>query len=175
MPNSLEHALLINDATSDWLGIEVLSLSDGKATIAMTLRPEMMNGFGMTHGGMVFSLADTAFALACNSAQGHPETITVASGADVTFLRSTYAGQRLIATAERRQQQGRSGLYDVQVRVDSSADSSEHDAGASGSDANDASGGTASTNGASGSAGSSGPVVAEFRGRSRTIPNRAPK
>lgn len=145
MTNSPQHVLLRHDAMSHWLGIEVLSLSDGHAQIAMTLRPEMMNGFGMTHGGMVFSLADTAFALACNAAEGHPETITVASGADVTFLKSSYVGQRLIATAQRRQQQGRSGLYDVQVTIDPNQEQGIND--------------DADTQ-----------VVAEFRGRSRTIP-----
>ena len=54
---------------SEWMGIEVLRLDDGHATIRMTLRQEMMNGFGMAHGGMIFAFADTAFALACNPAE----------------------------------------------------------------------------------------------------------
>ncbi|NVM93448.1 hydroxyphenylacetyl-CoA thioesterase PaaI [Arthrobacter wenxiniae] len=134
-----QHPILLNDHASEWLGIEVLNLDDGHATIAMTLRPEMMNGFGITHGGMIFAFADSAFALACNSAHGDDGLVTVASGADVTFLAPTRAGQRITAVASRRQQQGRSGLYDVQVIADD--------------------GGTPT-------------VVAEFRGRSRTIPNR---
>ena len=133
------HPILLNDYASEWLGIEVLGIDDGHATIAMTLRPEMMNGFGITHGGMIFAFADTAFALACNSANGDDGVVTVASGADVNFLAPTHAGQRITAVANRRQQQGRSGLYDVQV--------------------------TAENGGVSA-------VVAEFRGRSRTIPNR---
>lgn len=133
-----QHPILLNDYASEWLGIEVLGLDDGHATIAMTLRPEMMNGFGITHGGMIFAFADTAFALACNSAHGHDGFVTVASGADVNFMAPTRAGQRLTAVANRRQQQGRSGLYDVQVIAENG-------------------GGTT--------------VVAEFRGRSRTIPN----
>ncbi|RAN71850.1 phenylacetic acid degradation protein PaaD [Bacillus sp. SRB_336] len=134
-----QHPMLSNDYASEWLGIEVLGLEDGHATIAMTLRPEMMNGFGITHGGMIFAFADSAFALACNPVDGDREYVTVASGVDVNFLSSTRAGQRITAVANRRQQQGRSGLYDVQVMAED--------------------GGTAT-------------VVAEFRGRSRTIPNR---
>lgn len=132
------HPLLKNDAASAWLGIEVLRVADGHATIAMVLRPEMMNGFGITHGGMIFAFADSAFALACNPADGDGGTVTVASGVDVNFLAPTHAGQRIIAVANRRQQQGRSGLFDVQVLTD--------DDGAA-------------------------TVIAEFRGRSRTIPN----
>lgn len=136
-PEYLGHPLLRNDLASQWLGIEVLSLADGHATIAMLLRAEMMNGFGITHGGMVFALADSAFALACNPRDGDTATVTVAAGVDVNFLHPTRAGQRLMAVANRRQQQGRSGLYDVQVVVEDNAGTT---------------------------------VVAEFRGRSRTIP-----
>jgi acyl-CoA thioesterase len=135
----VEHPMLANDPATEWLGIEVLALGEGQATIAMTLRPEMMNGFGIAHGGMIFAFADSAFALACNSATGDGSTVTVASGVDVNFLAPSRAGQRITAVANRRQQQGRSGLYDVQV-------SAQDDAGST--------------------------VIAEFRGRSRTIPNR---
>jgi len=139
---AIDHPMLSNDHASKWLGIEVLALDDGHATIAMTLRQEMMNGFGIAHGGMIFAFADTAFALACNSATGDGSTVTVASGVDVNFLAPSRAGQRITAVANRRQQQGRSGLYDVQVL-------SGDDDGAT--------------------------VIAEFRGRSRTIPNRHTK
>lgn len=139
----VDHPMLANDPATEWLGIELLALGDGHARIAMTLRPEMMNGFGITHGGMIFAFADSAFALACNSATADGSTVTVAAGVDVNFLAPTRAGQRITAVANRRQQNGRSGLYDVQVF---SGDSLSDDA--------------AST------------VVAEFRGRSRTIPNR---
>lgn len=140
---AVEHAMLANDPATEWLGIELLALGDGHARIAMTLRPEMMNGFGITHGGMIFTFADSAFALACNSATADGSTVTVAAGVDVNFLAPTRAGQRITAVANRRQQNGRSGLYDVQVF---SGDSLSDDAGST--------------------------VVAEFRGRSRTIPNR---
>ncbi|WP_082000551.1 hotdog fold thioesterase [Arthrobacter sp. PAMC 25486] len=143
------HAILLNDYASEWLGIEVLEVSDGHAAIAMTLRAEMMNGFGTTHGGMIFAFADSAFALACNCADGGGDSVTVASGVDINFLAPTHTGQRLTAIANRRQQQGRSGLYDVQVFA-----------------ADD--GGAQDSGGADG-----GPtVVAEFRGRSRSIPKK---
>jgi len=66
------HPILKDDYASEWMGIEVLALDDGHATIRMTLRQEMLNGFGMAHGGMIFAFGDTAFALACNPANPLP-------------------------------------------------------------------------------------------------------
>ncbi len=109
------HAILADDPASEWMGIEVVSIVEGHATITMTLRPEMLNGFGIAHGGMVFAFADTAFALACNPPEGSEDTITVASGVDVNFLRPGVPGRLLTAVADVRQRQGRSGLYDIQV------------------------------------------------------------
>lgn len=109
------HAILADDAASEWMGIEVVSIADGHATITMTLRAEMLNGFGIAHGGMVFAFADTAFALACNPPEGSADTITVASGVDVNFLKPGIPGRLLTAVADVRQHQGRSGLYDIQV------------------------------------------------------------
>ena len=80
------HHILTNDYASEWMGIEVLKIDDGHATIRMHLRQEMLNGFGMAHGGMIFAFADTAFALACNPANPTPKqaaNITVASGVDI--------------------------------------------------------------------------------------------
>jgi acyl-CoA thioesterase len=71
----------------------------------------MTNGFGITHGGIVFALADTAFAIACNE----DDRVTVSVGAEIDFVRSTASGELLRATAERRVRQGRRGIYDVQV------------------------------------------------------------
>src|SRR5688500_19121394 len=62
------HPILESDSASEWMGIQVVALDDGHATIRMTLRQEMLNGFGMAHGGMIFAFGDTAFALACNPA-----------------------------------------------------------------------------------------------------------
>lgn len=100
------------DAASAMLGMSVEVDEPGRAVVAMTVRDDMLNGFAITHGGLVFALADTAFAIACNE----DERVTVASGADITFLKSTSVGQKLTATAERRVVSGRTGLYDVTVR-----------------------------------------------------------
>lgn len=100
------------DAASAMLGMTVEVDEPGRAVVSMTVRDDMLNGFAITHGGLVFALADTAFAIACNE----DERVTVASGADITFLKSTGAGQVLSATAVRRVVSGRTGLYDVTVR-----------------------------------------------------------
>jgi acyl-CoA thioesterase len=92
-------------------GIEIAELERGRAVLTMTIADSMVNGFGITHGGLVFTLADTAFAYACNE----DEHVTVASGADITFAKATHAGQTLIATAQRRWKAGRNGIYDVSV------------------------------------------------------------
>lgn len=104
--------MMRRDAASAMLGMSVEVDEPGRAVVAMTVRDDMLNGFAITHGGLVFALADTAFAIACNE----DERVTVASGADITFLKSTSVGQKLTATAERRVVSGRTGLYDVTVR-----------------------------------------------------------
>lgn len=134
------HPVLAGDQASEWMGIEVESVADGHATISMTLRPEMLNGFGIAHGGMVFAFADSAFAIACNPPEGSADTITVASGVDINFLKPGIPGRVLTAVANRRQQSGRSGIYDIQVLQSLPEGGTE--------------------------------VIAEFRGRSRTVPAR---
>ncbi|WP_423494800.1 hydroxyphenylacetyl-CoA thioesterase PaaI [Microbacterium esteraromaticum] len=104
--------MMRRDAASAMLGMTVEVDEPGRAVVTMTVRDDMLNGFAITHGGLVFALADTAFAIACNE----DERVTVASGADITFLKSTGAGQVLSATAVRRVVSGRTGLYDVTVR-----------------------------------------------------------
>jgi acyl-CoA thioesterase len=116
------------DRASKGLGMELLEAGDGRAVLRMRIAPAMINGHDIAHGGYVFMLADSAFACACNS-RG---PVTVAAGADITFLRPVHAGDVLIATASERVTFGRSGIYDVSV---SRGDE----------------------------------IVAEFRGRSRTL------
>lgn len=147
------HPILENDYASEWMGIKVLALSDGHATIRMTLRQEMLNGFGMAHGGMIFAFADTAFALACNPVNpgpGDEDSITVAAGVDINFLKPAYRGQVITAVADRRSSAGRSGLYDIQIFA-----ADPH-----------------SRPGTGPSSGTPGELIAEFRGRSRTIPKK---
>lgn len=136
------HPMLEKDYASHWLGIEVLRLADGHATTTMRVREEMLNGFGIAHGGMIFAFADTAFALACNPV-GETDTITVASGVDINFLSSAMPGERLTAVADRSAGAGRSGVYDITITATEE-----------------------------GGAPDSERLVALFRGRSRTVPNR---
>ncbi|MFS2240737.1 hydroxyphenylacetyl-CoA thioesterase PaaI [Microbacterium sp. OR16] len=105
--------MMRRDAASAMLGMVVEADEPGRAVVSMLVRDDMLNGFAIAHGGLVFALADTAFAIACNE----DERVTVAAGADITFLKSTTAGQTLRATAVRRTVSGRTGgLYDVTVR-----------------------------------------------------------
>ena len=100
-----------DDPASRALGMELRELGPGRAVVEMTVRPDMVNGHAVAHGGLVASLADSAFALACNS-RG---TATVAAGFDITFLEPAHEGDVLVATAEERALRGRSGIYDVTV------------------------------------------------------------
>ncbi len=113
------HPILKDDYASEWMGIEVVALDDGHATIRMTLRQEMLNGFGMAHGGMIFAFGDTAFALACNPAnpgtRRRRATSPWRAGVDINFLKPAFRGQVLTAVANRRASTGRSGLYDIQI------------------------------------------------------------
>lgn len=110
-------AMMARDRASAMLGLVIERDDPGHAVVSMRVREDMTNGFQITHGGLVFALADTAFAIACNE----DDRVTVAAGADISFLKPTVAGQTLIATAVRRTRRGRSGLYDVTV-VDEQGD-----------------------------------------------------
>lgn len=99
------------DVASRSLGIELLSAGDGRAIARMRVTETMVNGHAIAHGGYVFLLADTAFACACNSYG----PVTVASGADITFVAPVRLGDTLVATATERTRYGRNGIYDVTV------------------------------------------------------------
>jgi acyl-CoA thioesterase len=105
-------AMLESDEASRALGIVVESWGAGRAEARMTVRSDMVNGHAIAHGGLVFCLADTAFAAACNSVAAP----TVAAGADITFVAPARLGDELVATAAERTSFGRSGIYDVTVR-----------------------------------------------------------
>lgn len=109
--NDSPRLMLQRDKASAALGMRVDLDEPGHAIVSMTVRDDMTNGFAITHGGFVFALADTTFALCCNE----DDAITVAAGADITFLKSTRAGQVLTAEARRRSRSGRTGIYDVTV------------------------------------------------------------
>jgi acyl-CoA thioesterase len=105
-------AMMAADRASAALGIELLAAGPGWATARMTVRPDMVNGHDIAHGGIVFTLADTAFACACNSWG----PVTVAAGAEIAFLAPARLGDELEARAEVRTRRGRTGIYDVTVR-----------------------------------------------------------
>ena len=101
------------DAAGRGAGVRLLEVRPGWARVALTVEPRHVNGHGICHGGFVFLLADAALAYACNS---HGVS-AVAAGADIVFLRPVELGVELVAEAVERARAGRSGLYDVTVRV----------------------------------------------------------
>ena len=102
-------AMLATDEASRMFGIEVLDYGDGWARGQMTVRDDMVNGHGICHGGMIFSVADTAFACACNSWG----PVTVAAECDILFVAPARLGDVLTAEARMRSRFGRGGLYDL--------------------------------------------------------------
>ncbi len=104
-------ALYARDLAARALGIEILDIAPGAVRIAMVVRPDMLNGHGTCHGGMLFALADTAFAFACNS---YGDAM-VAAGASIEFLAAAARGERLIASASETSRTARHGIYDVAV------------------------------------------------------------
>lgn len=107
-------AMWAEDNASRALGMELLEAGPGRATIAMTITPSMVNGHGTCHGGYLFLLADSAFAFACNS---HGQRM-VAQHCSVTYLAPGREGMRLIAEGIERQRGERSGITDVTVRTE---------------------------------------------------------
>ena len=114
-PARLAHAAVQEmygaDQASQALGIEILDVAPGQVRLAMLVRPDMVNGLGMCHGDIVFALADSAFAFACNS-YGEP---MVAASAAIDFLAPTPRGARVFATATELTRGARHGIYDVAV------------------------------------------------------------
>jgi acyl-CoA thioesterase len=106
-------AMWARDSASQALGMALEEVHPGYARLRMAVRPDMLNGHGTCHGGIVFALADSAFAFACNS-RG---IVTVASGCSVEFLAPAREGDELVAVATERSLEGRNGVYDVDVRT----------------------------------------------------------
>ena len=107
-------AMWAEDKASQGLGMQVLEVGPGRARLAMPIAEHMTNGHGTCHGGFIFTLADSAFAFACNS---HGQN-AVAQHCSVTFLSPAQRGMRLVAEARERQRGERSGIYDVTVRTE---------------------------------------------------------
>ncbi|MEU8245032.1 hydroxyphenylacetyl-CoA thioesterase PaaI [Nonomuraea sp. NPDC048916] len=104
--------MMASDTASAALGIELVELGPGRAACRMTVTRQMINGHELCHGGYVFLLADTAFACACNT----HGPVTVAAGAEITFVAPARESDVLVAEAVERTRYGRSGIYDITVR-----------------------------------------------------------
>jgi acyl-CoA thioesterase len=107
-------AMWAEDDASKGLGMEIVDVGPGRATLAMTVKPHMVNGQRIAHGGFIFLLADSTFAFACNSRNER----AVAAQCDITFIRPGKLGDRLVATAREISRSGRSGIYDIRVAAD---------------------------------------------------------
>ena len=107
-------AMWAGDNASKALGMSIRSVGPGRAVLEMTVREDMVNGHGIGHGGLTFTLADSAFAFACNSYNRS----TVAQACEVRFTAPTRLGDVLVAEAVERSREGRDGTYDVTVRRD---------------------------------------------------------
>jgi acyl-CoA thioesterase len=106
-------AMWKDDDASSGLGMTIVDIGPGRATLTMVVRPDMVNGQRIAHGGFIFALADSAFAFACNS---HNEKSVAAQG-NITFIKPGKLGDQLTATAREISRGGRSGIYDVRVTV----------------------------------------------------------
>ena len=110
-PQQVVTQMLKDDLFSQWLGIEVIEITEGYSKIKMTVRKEMMNGLGIVHGGIAFSLADSAFAFACNNRN----VLSVALDTSINFLKPVQVGDILIAEAKELHNGKSTGLYQVSI------------------------------------------------------------
>jgi acyl-CoA thioesterase len=106
----VEH-MMQHDRFSQWLGIELLDIKTGESCIRMKVREEMVNGFGIAHGGVAFSLADSAFAFACNNRN----QLSVALDTSINFTREVRVGDTLTATAKEEHNGRSTGLYTIRI------------------------------------------------------------
>jgi acyl-CoA thioesterase len=106
------HAMFAQDLASQKLGMRIAEVRPGYARLVMAVREDMVNGHELCHGGLIFTLADSAFAFACNTY----DAVTVASAASIEFLLPARLGDELTAIAEERSRSKRTGIYDVAVR-----------------------------------------------------------
>ncbi len=111
-PVEIVNKMYDNDAYSQWLGIDIIDIGLGECTIKMTIRSEMTNGFGIAHGGISFSFADSAFAFASNSHGQHAVSIETS----ISHTKSLHVGDEIIAVAKLRSRSKRLGIYDVEVK-----------------------------------------------------------
>ena len=110
-PSDVVTHMMQHDRFSQWLGIEVLEIREGYSKIKMTLRDEMLNGFHVIHGGIAFSLADSAFAFACNNRNN----LSMALDTSITFTKATMPGDVLTAEAKELHNGRSTGLYLITI------------------------------------------------------------
>lgn len=103
--------MMENDQFSQWLGITLLDIKEGYSKIQMTVREEMLNGFGIVHGGIAFSLADSAFAFACNNRNN----LSVALDTSINFTKAVQVGDTLVAEAKEIHNGKSTGLYHITI------------------------------------------------------------
>lgn len=103
--------MMEDDLFSQWLGIEIVGVTQGYSKIRMTVRREMMNGLGIVHGGIAFSLADSAFAFACNNR----DNLSVALDTSINFTRPVHTGDILVAEAKEIHNGKSTGLYHITI------------------------------------------------------------
>jgi acyl-CoA thioesterase len=103
--------MFARDTAAHTLGVRLVGVAPGRAEVAMTVRADMLNGHAICNGGFIFTLADTAFAYACNSYNLN----TVASGCAIDFLAPAREGDVLVAVGQERSASGRTGVYDIEV------------------------------------------------------------
>lgn len=111
LAEAVRDGMFADDAASHAMGMQIEAVAPGYARIAMTVRADMLNGFKICHGGLITTLADSAFAFACNSYN----ELTVASGIVVDFLAPAHDGDRLVAECHEVARTGRTGVYDIKV------------------------------------------------------------
>lgn len=110
-PREVVTHMMEKDLFSQWLGISVIEIKEGYSKIKMTVRPEMINGFGIVHGGIAFSLADSAFAFACNNRN----ILSVALDTSINFLKPVHVGDLLTAEAKELHNGKSTGLYHITI------------------------------------------------------------
>lgn len=110
-PVAVVDHMMENDLFSQWLGISVIEIKEGYSKVQMKVRAEMINGFGIVHGGIAFSLADSAFAFACNNRNN----LSVALDTSINFLKPVHVGDELIAEAKELHNGKSTGLYHISI------------------------------------------------------------
>lgn len=113
-PKEIVNKMLSNDAFSKWLGIEVLKIEEGYCKLKMTVKPDMLNGFGIAHGGIAYSLADSALAFASNSRGKKAVTVTTS----IHKIEKINVGDTLIAIAKETTAKNTMGFYKVNIKRD---------------------------------------------------------